>query len=74
MNEGLSFEQALKRLEAITEALQKGGVNLEEMLALFEEGASLAKVCHQRLNAVELKLTQLQTATGKEAQNEDAAK
>ena len=73
MDEGLSFEQALKRLETITEALQKGGMNLEEMLALFEEGTALAQVCHQRLNAVELKLTQLQTATGKEAPSEDAA-
>jgi len=30
MKKELSFEQALKRLEAITEALQKGGMNLEE--------------------------------------------
>lgn len=70
MDEGLSFEQALSKLEEITGMLQKGGLKLEEMLALFEEGAALAKLCHQRLNAAELKLTQLQAATGEESKRD----
>jgi exodeoxyribonuclease VII small subunit len=61
MDEGLSFEQALKRLETITETLQKGGMPLEEMIALFEEGASIVKICHERLNKAELKLSEVQT-------------
>lgn len=61
MDEGLSFEQALKRLETINETLQKGGMPLEEMIALFEEGASIAKICHEKLNKAELKLSQVQT-------------
>ena len=61
MDEGLSFEQALKRLETITESLQKGGMPLEDMIALFEEGASIAKICHEKLDKAELKLSEVQT-------------
>ena len=61
MDEGLSFEQALKRLETITEDLQKGGRPLEEMIALFEEGTALAKTCHDRLKKAELRLSEMQT-------------
>ena len=71
MDEGLSFEQALKRLEEITEALQKGGMNLEEMLELFEEGAALAKTCHERLNKAELKLDQVQTMFEKDSEGKE---
>ena len=73
MKKELSFEQALKRLEAITEALQKGGMNLEEMLALFEEGAALAKTCHERLNKAELKLSEVQTMFEKDEESEESA-
>jgi len=74
MNKKLSFEQALKRLETITESLQKGGMDLEEMLALFEEGAALAKKCHEQLNRAELKLTEVQTAFEKDTGSEEPDK
>lgn len=73
MDEGLSFEQALKRLETITETLQKGGMPLEEMIALFEEGADLAKTCHERLNKAELKLQEVQTMFEQETESEESA-
>lgn len=68
MDEELSFEQALARLEDIAEALQKGGMILEEMVALFEEGTALVKICHERLNAAELKLSQLQISSNQDAE------
>jgi exodeoxyribonuclease VII small subunit len=73
MKKELSFEQALKRLETITETLQKGGMNLEEMLALFEEGAALAKICHERLSKVELKLSEVQTILEQDTESEESA-
>jgi exodeoxyribonuclease VII small subunit len=73
MDEGISFEQALKRLETITETLQKGGMPLEEMIALFEEGASIAKICHERLNKAELKLSEVQTMFEQETESEESA-
>ncbi|MFA5374561.1 MAG: exodeoxyribonuclease VII small subunit [Dehalococcoidia bacterium] len=73
MDEGLSFEQSLKRLEKITETLQEGGMPLEEMIALFEEGAALAKTCHERLNKAELKLSEVQTMFEKDEKSEESA-
>ena len=60
MDDGLSFEEALSRLEQITQSLEQGGLKLEEAIALFEEGMELARVCHQRLSEAELKLSDLQ--------------
>jgi len=71
MAEELSFEQALDRLEIIVRTLEAGGLALEEAISLFEEGMQLARTCSQRLDAAELKITQLQTAFEQETENED---
>jgi len=71
MDEQLSFEEALGRLEKIVQALQEGGLSLEESIALFEEGTTLAKTCDERLDAAELKITQLQTDFEQEPENGD---
>lgn len=69
MDEQLSFEEALSRLEKIVQTLESGGLMLEEAVALFEEGMGLAKVCNERLNAAELKISQLQTAFEQELES-----
>jgi len=61
MDEQLSFEEALNRLDKITQALEGGGLRLEESIALFEEGMRLAKICNEQLNAAELKISQILT-------------
>lgn len=61
MDEQLSFEEALNRLEKITQTLEDGGLRLEEAIALFEDGIRLAKICNEQLNAAELKISQIQT-------------
>ena len=71
MDEQLTFEQALERLEKIVQALQDGGLTLEESIALYEEGMGLARICNERLNAADLKITQLQTEFGQAPQNGD---
>lgn len=55
----LSFEDALGKLEAIVESMESGEVPLAELLAKFEEGARLLKVCETRLKDAELKIEQL---------------
>ncbi len=71
MAEELSFEQALDRLEGIVQTLEAGGLTLEEAISLFEEGMQLAKICSQRLDAAELKISQLQTAIEQETEDKD---
>ena len=45
----LSFEHALGKLESIVESMESGDVPLAELLARFEEGNKLLKVCEARL-------------------------
>jgi exodeoxyribonuclease VII small subunit len=66
MDERLSFEEGLKRLETITETMEGGGLKLEEAIGLFEEGMRLAKMCNEQLNAAELKISQLQNLAEQE--------
>ena len=59
--EQLPFEEALKKLEAIVEAMESGDLPLEAMLAKFEEGTRLVKLCHSKLEEAELKIQKLET-------------
>jgi exodeoxyribonuclease VII small subunit len=57
---GMPFEEALKKLEAIVEAMESDELPLEQLLARFEEGSKLAQVCQARLAEAELKVQQLE--------------
>lgn len=52
----LNFEKALADLEAIVEKLEKGGLALNESLALFEKGVKLAKYLREELGKAEKKV------------------
>ena len=61
----LPFEEALKKLEIIVEAMESGDLPLETLLARYEEGTRLAQVCHTKLAEADLKIQQLEkTAAG----------
>ena len=52
----LSFEKALADLEGIVQKLEKGGLSLNESLALFEKGVKLAKYLREELGKAEKKV------------------
>jgi len=52
----LSFEKALSDLEGIVQKLEKGGLSLNESLALFEKGVKLAKYLREELGKAEKKV------------------
>ncbi len=52
----LNFEKALADLENIVEKLEKGGLSLNESLALFEKGVKLAKFLREELGKAEKKV------------------
>ena len=61
----LPFEEALKKLEGIVEAMESDDLPLETLLARFEEGTRLAQVCQAKLAEAEVRIQQLeQTAAG----------
>ena len=53
------FEESLQRLEEIVERLEDDELELEQSLALFEEGVKLAAACDQRLDEAEKKVALL---------------
>lgn len=62
----LTFEAALAKLESVVDAMESGDVPLAELLAKFEEGSKLLRVCESRLKDAELKIEQLKkTKDGK---------
>ena len=54
-----SFEESLKKLQAIVDQLEEGDLGLEESLKLFEEGVSLSAVCKKELDEAEGKVEML---------------
>ena len=58
--ESLAFEDALKKLEAIVEAMEAEDLPLESLLAKYEEGTQLAGMCQDKLAEAELKIQQLE--------------
>lgn len=55
----LSFEDALKELEAIVQQLERGQVKLDEAIAAYERGAYLKRHCEQRLAEAKMKVEKI---------------
>ncbi|HNS04377.1 MAG TPA: exodeoxyribonuclease VII small subunit [Candidatus Saccharicenans sp.] len=52
----MNFEKALTELEQIVNKLEKGGLPLNESLALFEKGIKLARFLRAELDKAERKI------------------
>ncbi len=63
---GLPFEEALQKLETIVDAMESGELPLESLLARYEEGVKLSKICQEKLAEAELKIQQLEKTDGGE--------
>ena len=57
--EELSFEGALKELEAIVSRLEQGEVDLEDSIALYERGQALKTHCEKKLKSAEGRLEKI---------------
>lgn len=70
-NDTLTFEDALERLESILESMESGDTPLADLVAKFEEGSTLLKVCQEKLKEAELKIEKLNINTGEVEAFED---
>lgn len=59
--EALSFEAALKELEAIVTRLESGDESLEESIRLYERGSALRVRCGDRLDAAQARIEAIRT-------------
>ena len=73
----MPFERALKELEDIVGRLERGDVELEESIAIYERGEALKGHCNQLLKQAEAKVEKLNfdqsgNPKGREAFDPDA--
>ena len=57
MNEELTYEKAMTRLEEIVSLLEKNDVSLDDSIKLFEEGTRLTAICSEKLKNAKAKIT-----------------
>lgn len=55
----MSFEEAMNALEKIVQQLEKGESTLEESMCLFTEGMALSRLCSEKIDSIEHRITQL---------------
>ena len=55
--EEVNFEEAMKKLEALAQELEKGDLDLDQSVHKFEEGMALAKKCNDILEKAEKRIT-----------------
>lgn len=54
--ENLSFEEAMKQLETLVDAMEQGDMPLEQSLESFEKGIQLTRQCQKSLQEAEQKV------------------
>lgn len=64
MEQKLTFEQALQRLEQVVRELENGDLSLDAALALFQEGVTLARSCSGQLDQAEARIEKLLEQNG----------
>jgi len=58
----MSFEEALRELEAVVGQLERGDVELEKSIAFYERGAELKKHCEAKLAQAQARIEQITLA------------
>lgn len=65
-----SFEASMQRLEQIVRAMEKGDVELEQSLQLFQEGTELIRHCGRLLDEAELQVKKIMVSPDGSPQEE----
>lgn len=55
--EKFDFEASMEELQQVVNKLEKGDLSLDESLEIFQRGITLSKLCAQKLDEVEKKVT-----------------
>jgi exodeoxyribonuclease VII small subunit len=60
----MPFEEALSKLESIVESMESEELPLETLLARYEEGTKLTRMCQEQLAEAEIKIQKLEKDSG----------
>lgn len=73
LDENMTFEAAMSRLEEIVRLLESGNAPLDVSLSLYEEGVALVRLCNTRLDNAEQRVKILSFTENGEAIENDMA-
>ena len=71
MSKEINFEETMHELEKIVQELEKGDLNLDDSINIFEEGMKLSKSASDYLEKAEKKITVLINAKDEEIKEEE---
>ena len=71
LDENMTFEAAMARLEEIVRLLESGNAPLDVSLSLYEEGVALVRLCNTRLDNAEQRVKSLSFSETGEVQEND---
>jgi exodeoxyribonuclease VII small subunit len=54
--ENISFEEAMKKLEELVNAMENDNLPLDKMIDSYEQGSNLAKLCRTKLAKLEQRI------------------
>ena len=60
--QGLSFEDALLKLENIVRELESGRIKLDDAVTAYEQAVKLKQFCEHKLQAAQLKIEKIEIA------------
>ena len=69
IDENLSFEAAMARLEEIAQKLESGRAPLDESMKYYEEGIRLINFCRRRIGEARQKVVELGADGGQSGAN-----
>ena len=52
----MTFEDSIKKLEALVARMESGEMNLDDMIKSFEEGRALVAACQKELASIQLRI------------------
>ena len=55
----MKFEKAMSELEKIVEELERGDLDIDKSLEMFEKGIKMSRLCSKKLNEAEAKIEKL---------------
>ena len=55
----IKFEKSLSRIENIVDELERGDLDIDKSLEIFEEGIKMSRLCSKKLNEAEAKIEKL---------------
>lgn len=61
----MTFEEAMAALEAVVSQLERGDVELEKSIRLYQDGDALRKHCERKLNEAQEKVELIRAQEGR---------